>query len=290
MAETKSIAMNDKPLGKRFTHVYADRGKPTSDSPRMRARLGSLLDQSSEYEISKIAERKLGIQTPWSLGTNWRKLLATWEIKDVLDLITVAHNSIYETFDYRGERQTREAESFRKEVDQIFDEENVQYVTDKLGGVHYRHDEEFARSRIATIAALEDARYANVLDAFNRGMQELGQPTPDGKHAIRSVFAALEGLFRMMVPDAPRLTSKEAEKLGPFIQKITADDPTATGASAKSLASLKDWIDAAHFYRHEPGTPDEIAQPPLSLALHLVSVGAAHIRWLAQLDRENTST
>jgi len=44
-----------------------------------------------------------------------------------------------------------------------------------------------------------------------------------------------------------------------------------------------DWIEAAHFYRHEPGM-EEPAQPPLELAIELVSVGAAFIRRLAGLD------
>jgi len=33
----------------------------------------------------------------------------------------------------------------------------------------------------------------------------------------------------------------------------------------------KDWVDAAHFFRHEQGMADEVA-------------GAAHLRWLAELD------
>ena len=49
------------------------------------------------------------------------------------------------------------------------------------------------------------------------------------------------------------------------------------------LASFKDWIEACHFYRHEPGKP-EIHQPPIELAIHLISVGAAFIRLLIELD------
>jgi hypothetical protein len=49
------------------------------------------------------------------------------------------------------------------------------------------------------------------------------------------------------------------------------------------LRSLKEWVDAAHFYRHEQGA-EQIAQPPQSLAVYLVSSGAAHLRWLAELD------
>jgi hypothetical protein len=29
---------------------------------------------------------------------------------------------------------------------------------------------------------------------------------------------------------------------------------------------------------------DEVAQPPLGLAVHIFSTGAAHLRWLAELD------
>jgi hypothetical protein len=32
--------------------------------------------------------------------------------------------------------------------------------------------------------------------------------------------------------------------------------------------------------------PDKIAQPPLHLAIYLVSTGAAHLRWLAELDAQ----
>ena len=46
----------------------------------------------------------------------------------------------------------------------------------------------------------------------------------------------------------------------------------------------KDWVDAAHFFRQEQGMADEVAQPPLGLAVHIFSTGAAHLRWLAELD------
>jgi hypothetical protein len=49
------------------------------------------------------------------------------------------------------------------------------------------------------------------------------------------------------------------------------------------LNSLKDWVDAAHFYRHEQGA-EEVTRPPLRLAVYIVSSGASHVRWLAELD------
>jgi hypothetical protein len=49
------------------------------------------------------------------------------------------------------------------------------------------------------------------------------------------------------------------------------------------LNAFKEWIDTAHFYRHEPGKED-VAQPPLTLAVYVCGVGASHLRWLAELD------
>jgi hypothetical protein len=61
-------------------------------------------------------------------------------------------------------------------------------------------------------------------------------------------------------------------------------DATASGASNRMLNAFKEWIDAAHFYRHEPGKKDVVAQPPLTLAVYVCSVGGSHLRWLAELD------
>jgi hypothetical protein len=47
--------------------------------------------------------------------------------------------------------------------------------------------------------------------------------------------------------------------------------------------AFRDWVDAAHFYRHEAGR-EAVAQPPLSLAILLISAGASFLRWLAEFD------
>jgi hypothetical protein len=126
--------------------------------------------------------------------------------------------------------------------------------------------------------------YANSLHSFENGMKAISAATPDGKTAIRNVFASAEGLFRVMFPKAPRLVVGQVSFLEPLLQKRYAGNAAAFGASVKLLASFKGWIDACHFYRHEEGKPDTIAQPPLELAIHLISVGAAFIRLLVELD------
>jgi hypothetical protein len=114
-------------------------------------------------------------------------------------------------------------------------------------------------------------------------MAALAQAPSDGKAAIRGVFSAAEGIVRLISPNAPRLAADQVDGLAPLLQRSYAQDETARRSAAKMLNSLKDWVDAAHFYRHEQGA-EEVAQPPLRLAVYIVSTGASHVRWLAELD------
>jgi hypothetical protein len=176
------------------------------------------------------------------------------------------------------------AKRWLENVRRIFAEENLHYSFDDAGGGHFSYDKEFNFSVAAAIAALGLPRYENARQEFDDGRAKLAQVPPDGKGGIRSTFTAAEGIFKLMFPSAPRLTAKEAEQLKPILQKVYAGDTPALGASKKMLESLKEWVDAAHFYRHEAGS-ESIAQPPLNLAVHLVSVGAANVRWLIELDQ-----
>lgn len=87
-----------------------------------------------------------------------------------------------------------------------------------------------------------------------------------------------------MFPEVRRLTAGEISRLRLPVEQAYSGDRRAQEASKKMLQSLGDWIDAAHHYRHEEGKPDTVAQPPLTLAIYLVSAGASHLRWIAELD------
>jgi uncharacterized protein YqgV (UPF0045/DUF77 family) len=225
-------------------------------------------------ELRPAIARELGI--PVGYQTPWETYLEGLQLRDVLDLVTVP-------FRLMRPGGTYDTSRWVNTVQRIFTEENVHYRVDDLGGVHFHFDEEFARNRAAAVAVLRSARFANALDAFESGMAELRKAPPDGKRAIRSVFSAVEGVFRLILPNAPRLGAAELDGLVPLEQKLYAEDETTRRSSAKMLSSLKDWVDAAHFYRHEEGA-EEVAQPPLRLAVYIVSTGASHLRWLAELD------
>lgn len=282
------------PKGQRFTHVYTEPGTPTQDSARMRRRLASLIDSISAFNsdypeyLSKRAERELGIGGPWTSTQPWRHFLEKWDLKDVLDLVTIGYRLLVEQArgDAYGQYRSRNhAQDWVTEVGRIFREENVHYTVDTAGGVHFQIDDQFARARTATIAGLQADRYGNARHAFNGAMEALSKAPPDGKNAVRGAFSAAENVFKL-ITSKDRLGAREADDLGPIIDKIYATDDTARNSAKKMLASLKGWVDAAHFYRHEPGT-EEVAQPPLPLAIYLVSTGASHIRWLAELDAAN---
>jgi hypothetical protein len=248
----------------------------------MRRRVAALLvNYGNQFE--KHAEEELGVHTPWSTSKNWTTCLEEWPIEDVLNSVTVLCHYVQGLFP-PGPQQVAGCKAVASMFNRIFEQENLSYRVDEKGGVHFHIDEEFTRNAQATIAGLQNPRYANSLDLFERGMTAMSEAIPDGKTGIRNVFAAAEGLFRMIFPRSPRLTTSEAAALEPLLNSRYGGNGAAAGAAIKLLASFKDWIEACHFYRHEPGQPDEIVQPPIELAVHLVSVGAAFLRLLIQLD------
>jgi hypothetical protein len=266
------------PEGQRFSRVYLDRGEPTADSPRMRVRLRELVYSIRPlFEAGSIVTSELGIE-----HRGWPDFFNTAALRDILDFITLARAHLSE--------RRRSLPSFYADqwlldgVQRIFSEENIHYRVDGRGGVHFQYDREFTHTTAAAISILQTARYANSLDAFNKALTALAEAPPDGKGAIRATFTAIEGLFILMFPDVQRLAAGEASRLRPVVEQVYKGDRRAQEASDKTLQSLRGWIDAAHFYRHEEGKPDTVAQPPLTLAVYLISTGAAHLRWLAELD------
>lgn len=167
----------------------------------------------------------------------------------------------------------------------VFAEESLSYAIDDAGGVHFKVDSEFAANTSAAIAAIGAPRYANARVEFEKGMSALSGATPDGKEAIRGVFGAAEALYRLVFTKAPKLTSADAAKnLGVATQSLYAGDAVAQRAASKIVSSFADWIDACHNYRHEQGTEDP-SQPPLDLAIEMVSAGAGFVRWLVRFDK-----
>lgn len=291
--------MNERVTGKRYSHVHLTRGVPETDSPKARFRLGKLVEDScpsSEYtrhsrthDYSKSAqnliERELGIKfgtrsTSGTLVESWEWYFDRISTVEMLDTISVVAKSLRRS-STKSDRQVR----FVKGVARILAEENLAYEVDDLGGVHPLIDAAFSASKQSAISGLAGARYQATADCIENMDSFLLQDPPDYIGAIRQIFGSCENLFKLMY-GVPRLDARSAaEKLGKDQQTMYAGHPTLQSVSSKTLEGFKNWINAAHFYRHEQGI-EEPSQPAEEVAVLLISQGLSYVRWLAHLDRK----
>ncbi|MEF2546977.1 hypothetical protein VQ045_07390 [Aurantimonas sp. E1-2-R+4] len=230
---------------------------------------------------------ELGLQLEgYAYASAWTRIMQSIELRDVLDSVTIRYQCLDH---YDSEALEKIRGEFLDEARRIFREEQVRYRIDDEGGVHFAQDSEFERMRVSTIATLKDARFDGVRAAFDAAFLYLDQQPVDGKGGLRSAFFASEALFRLMFPSAHQLSGSEVRKhLQPLIDSVYGSQKPAVHMAQKQLQSFVDWIDGAHFYRHEPGTEDP-AQPPLELAIFMISQAGSFIRWLAHLDAKRPS-
>jgi hypothetical protein len=272
-----------KPRGQRFTHVHVEPPSTRSDSARMRLRIYRLFKalslEDAQYKVYDLLERELGVEVPvGGYGILYRRFFESVEINDVLDSITLIAKMLRQ-----GNRLGRQAVEWQTGVERIFREESMQYVLDELGGVHLHVDTAFQRTINATIAGLGDSRFAGARDCFEQAIAALDSNPTSGKNAIRQVFGACEIVFKLLITKADKLTKDHVRRYLPTIvgSSLTYDD-TARRSLYKCVNSFEQWVDAAHFYRHEQGEHDPV-EPPIDVAILTVSQGASWLRWLAGL-------
>jgi hypothetical protein len=274
---------SDRPEGELFSRLYIEREAPERDSKRMRKRLATLVRRFKPEGMIDLIEGKLGIDVP----VGWESI--QWEVyfeqnapRDVLDTITLVCRALAVGDRRRG--WGNDADKFVAAANTIFREENLSYEVDAKGGVHLYVDKDFERNSASVILGLSKPRYGNVVSNLDDAHTRLTGVEPDSRAAVRATFDAAEALFKLMFPREPRLTAKGASSnLRPIAQRMTEGNPPAAAASAKALDSLCEWVEACQNYRHEHGQP-EVIEPPRWLAVLLVSTGASHIRWLAEID------
>ncbi len=271
---------NDAPVGRRFSHVYLERGAPQSDSRRMRRRLSAYLYQHSRSIDLDLLEQWIELETGAEVGTI-SGFYAEANTSDVLDSITLCRQFL------GGQRTSIEAAQWLGFVQRVFDEVNLGYRIDEEGGVHYSVDEEYERNRSATVAGLGDARYAAAAAEFEDAYTKMNHDPPDTVGAVRSIFASIETLSKLIVGDAKitRLGPTEVEKyLKPMAAAAYQNDPVAGDVANQTLNGFKAWTIAAQPYRHGQETEDP-APPPVELAVVILGAGAAFLRWLIELER-----
>lgn len=284
MRQELDCHLTEQIQGKRFSQVYLRRPELQQDSDRMRNRLAMVFHRISKrgFNIVDTAEHELGIRLGLVRSDfEWTRVVRGMEMRDVLDMITIVCVCFRNVSRLSASDQIR---PFLETVTRIFQEEQMGYRVDPAGGVHYAVDPEFETGRVATITALGRSRYNGVRSLFEAAFTALDGELTDGKTAIRQGFFATESLFRLMFPKAQQLGTGEVQThLSPLVDRIYAGQRPGLMVAKKRLAALRSWIEAAHFYRHEPGS-EEPAQPPLELAIYMLADAGAHVRWLAFLD------
>lgn len=271
--------MTEKPIGNPYSQVYLERGAAVEDSARFRARLREYLRNLPYSDRATIAERISEETGAHLYDANLAEHFTKCSLVDLLDNITHALNALE-----GSENPGRADAAWYGFVERALRQENVGYVLDKKGGVHPAYDEEFVASRLATIAALDLPRYRTAREYFEQCIADL-KPPLDTRDAVRKVFEAVENVAKLITGNKiARLGAAEVEKnIKPLAMK------TLTGAERDAthqmLTNLANWVNACQQYRHAPGT-EEPGPPSLALAIWMVSVGAAHLRWLVDVDQK----
>lgn len=266
----------------RFSQIYLERGTPARDSERLRNRLAAAytdlrvrkVRSDLEYQFVKAIEQELGVRVP-SRSHGWEpeELFRKGQLRDVLDAITLLYGVLLP-----GARA-----SWLSFVSRVLQEENVGYVVDGKCIVHYHVDQEFERSRVATVAVLSVGVFAGAAAAHDDAYRHLDSDPQDTKAAIRSIFECIEIIAKQIVPEAQNLNRWQCEK-GPLRGKCLNSlvDDTEKRVVAGILDSMGEWIDALHNYRHGQADAEPVA-PSEEIAIYVVSMGSTHARYLAQI-------
>lgn len=291
--------MDDSPKGRRFSHVYLSEAEPLKDSKKVRFRIAKLVGSECASSSSRAGSNRPGLdhakfvqnKLEKEIGISYvtrapsGRLIHDWvlffnklTVPEFLDSITVVASYLKDT-------PSKEETRFVYEARRIFEEERLAYSVDDLGGIHPLIDAAFSAATRSAISSLNSERYSATAASVILIDDFLIQDPPNYVGAIRSIFGANENLFKLMY-GVPRLDSRTAgDKLAADQQSLYVGQPTQQSVSAKMLGAFKEWINAAHFYRHEPGEAAP-SQPSEEVAIMMVSQGLSYVRWLAQVDKK----
>lgn len=243
--------------------------------------------QNFSMKLARHVERECGIDVvrtgSYSSYPDWDMLFLQGELRDVFDTLTFAIRGIPDRIVKDRITVTGRKQSLKNDFSRIFEEECVGYQIDETGAVLRRFDEALEAERTRLIGALDHPRFAAALRHLSTLDASLLEVPIDGRRAVRAIFDVLENIFKLAFSGSAQLKETTInQKLRPRIDGLLADDRHAAKAVQKTCSSLVDWVDAAHFYRHEPGK-SEHEQPPEAFVIAMVGTGYSFARWLAEI-------
>jgi hypothetical protein len=267
--------------GQRYSQIYLKEEIPQEDSMRMRNRIATYFEAHLIQPNEQIA-RAVRMTTGAVVHRYFPTFIRESELRDFLDTITIIFNFLTSPDMFRSDFRAANWHTF---VSTVFTEEHLSYRLDKEGVVHYHPDEEYERSRMATVAGL--ASQPAVLEAFEKSYSFLDLEAPDTSSSIRAIFESLEILYKHITNSEgrERLNSHGIQsKIKPLIQNGLSENPTELKATDHMLDGVCDWIEAGHMYRHGQKV-DETEAPSLEYTIMYISQGASYLRFLAPLTQ-----
>ena len=269
----------------RFSQIYLFGGSQLQDSERFRVRLSGLYSQlirtsnsSINSTVIKLIHRECGVEIrDYGKYRTVEKLIQEGAMRDVLDAITLIHRVIAMPYTSTASN----VQTWIKDVNRFFREENLAYRLDEKCIVHRFVDEEFHLSTAAALQGFSSPQLHPAKEALNRGIACLTGVHQDTKGAVVAVFEACEIVAKNLVPEAQNLNARLCkEKLLPLCMPQGAD-AAEVAVETRVFAAMSEWVNAVHNYRHGQAEPNVVA-PSFELAVQLVSMGCAFTRRLAQ--------
>jgi hypothetical protein len=270
-----------------------ERGTPTDDSARARARIAYFLShQLSDWRSGRdrrervvpTVRAEIGADV-WPTGSSTvSKYLKKCTLSDFLGSITVICRALDGIPHGEARQLVSAGRYFIEFCNRALREENVRYEVDGWDGVHFFVDAEFQRVRLSALLSLERRGVDAAKHAFEQSYVALDGVPPDTLMAVRRIFEAIEVAIKALMPDAgiSRLGATEVEKfVRPRILKRFDADGLARNNASETVSELKSWTNGLQAYRHGQDAPEPV-QPPLMLAVTLISAGAAYLRFLVE--------
>ena len=266
----------------RYSQLYIERGLRTSDSERARRRLNAILNKLGYAALQPIGLKIVEVQGCY-VPTDTRgfyhldRFFKEAEGRDVLDAVTTIFSVFSEMY------QPHIPEMWISAVERILEEEHLAYRVDPQSGVvHLFVDIEFEVNRASALEALGDPRFGDARTDFEAAFRHLRDG--NGKEALRMMFPAVEVAAKVLFPGKfASLAANEVDKyIRPVLDRRYAGNQPAIDAGRLLLGGMKNWINAAHPYRHGP-EQQEPADPPTDFVIAHLSAGATYLRWIIKL-------
>jgi hypothetical protein len=257
---------------------YVPEGAPLIDEvpPRVRVGLGHILgDHLSIFQYARwddlYAELLRASRRPRGSGSGEVRVLdflakVPWlEIYEIVEHMA-AKMKDHDRTAYRDSND--HFVTFRRSVNELFDQESTGYLLDNEGKVQLRLSTEMVEAVTAALGTTERGPYAASAEQLRRALEKLSFRKMDPTNAVKDAVGALEGVVRV------RLNSKgDIGDLSPKLRVLL--HPTLAGA-VDALVKVEAYRGAEAAHADKPGRAVTVEE-----AIFVVHVCSAAIALIA---------